>query len=582
MTVDMDNTSDDHSPPLSDNAGSTWLHWGTEISSISGLHIDSCTELNDLVEDKEVAARAVAFVVNSTRKGIVPLCADIANLLRAKRSLEKKVYLLKREVEALRSSTSVSIRTSNSTSPTPPLIDKSQVTDITCLQERSRPCSRCSQCSSTVSNSPKLESTYSFKSYLSSPSVTRDALRRTSPRLARQIPRLPVNGSLPQCSVQTSPEMSSPRTAHVIRHGCEHTRSDGRKNSLPEITGQPDIEIKRISPKISKETQCCLVTQGDSPLEDQFIETVRLNSKLAEELGSARKEIEVLKGRLKELEMNQLAKECAQEHYRQDSNHMDSASTASRVNAPESPHKSTNSQLRRLKLNGSAVASPQGSHFYAEPLYGCKCTACEEAMGGEAHAALSTSLNEDLQKFSVNSKVVVQLGDHVVVKGDKTGRIRYIGHLDKIGQPNLLFVGLELDAPVGNHDGFFSNKRYFFCQKDHGLFIALHDIICKVCSKTANCTGDVGDDSISTMANNFLSSVMMTSNNADDFKMTSKTTDDFIALVGLTSRSGSNRASCHQDLYGQQDLCGLDHKVMLSRDSGAVNREQISCAEDLV
>lgn len=42
---------------------------------------------------------------------------------------------------------------------------------------------------------------------------------------------------------------------------------------------------------------------------------------------------------------------------------------------------------------------------------------------------------------------MVQLGDHVVVKGDKTGRIRYIGHLDKIGQPNLLFVGLELDAP---------------------------------------------------------------------------------------------------------------------------------------
>ena len=37
------------------------------------------------MEDKEIAARAVAFVVNSTRKGIVPLCADIANLLRAKR-----------------------------------------------------------------------------------------------------------------------------------------------------------------------------------------------------------------------------------------------------------------------------------------------------------------------------------------------------------------------------------------------------------------------------------------------------------------------------------------------------------------
>lgn len=48
-------------------------------------HPEGSVELSNLVEDKEIAARAVAFVVNSTRKGIVPLCADVANLLRAKR-----------------------------------------------------------------------------------------------------------------------------------------------------------------------------------------------------------------------------------------------------------------------------------------------------------------------------------------------------------------------------------------------------------------------------------------------------------------------------------------------------------------
>ena len=46
-------------------------------------------ELKDLVEDKEIAACAVAFVVNSTRKGIVPLCADVASLMRSKRRLVK-------------------------------------------------------------------------------------------------------------------------------------------------------------------------------------------------------------------------------------------------------------------------------------------------------------------------------------------------------------------------------------------------------------------------------------------------------------------------------------------------------------
>jgi len=46
---------------------------------------ENSNELHGLVEDKEIAARAVAFVVNNTRKGIVPLCADVATLLRGRR-----------------------------------------------------------------------------------------------------------------------------------------------------------------------------------------------------------------------------------------------------------------------------------------------------------------------------------------------------------------------------------------------------------------------------------------------------------------------------------------------------------------
>ncbi|CAL1526600.1 unnamed protein product, partial [Lymnaea stagnalis] len=374
---------------------------------------DSTTELNGLVEDKEVAARAVAFVVNSTRKGIVPLCADIANLLRAKRSLEKKVYLLKREVEALRSSTSVSFRTSHSTSPTPPLTEKSLVADTSCLQERSRPCSRCSQCSSNVSNSPKLESTYSFKSYLPSPSLSREALRRTSPRLARQPPKLPFNGSQQHIlTAQACQEVAVSPCVQTARQDPEPGRMEGRKNSLPEMTSEPSVEIKRINPKISKETQCSLPLRSESPIEEQFIETVRLNSKLAEELGSAKKEIEVLKGRLKELEMNQLARDCTQDQFPRDTE-LEEPSTNSSFNdslgaAPNSSPKPMNNGHRRFKTNGLStqknpprVPAPAGSLHYAEPLYGCKCTACDEAMGGEIHAALSASLNEDLLQFAV-------------------------------------------------------------------------------------------------------------------------------------------------------------------------------------
>ncbi|KAL8596733.1 hypothetical protein ACOMHN_046350 [Nucella lapillus] len=530
----MDSASSDHSPPLSENAVSSWLHWENEISSISGLNLgrtiapeDSTSELSGLVEDKEIAARAVAFVVNSTRKGIVPLCADIANLLRAKRCkkrcLEKKVFLLKRENEAMRGSTGHSFRTSHSTSPTPPsfssCIHKSphpHDQGSSALQERSRPCSRCSQCSSTMSNSPQLEKTYSFRSYLHSPPDARGTNHRRSPRVSRR----PPNGLTTQAIVQSVsdasfqdsgceagrtplggqavrknslPEIISEPGGQVLRvRSCKNSCKNSGKNSLPKIISELGEQVLRVSPTISKETQCSLLRYSDSPLEEQFIETVHLNSKLAEELGSARKEIEILKGRLKELEMNQLARECWREQYHMESECEEGGGLDERPLPPLDPPYSIIVK-RHYSLNGSSrsrlhcqFAPVPGSVLYAEPLYGCKCRACEEAMGGEIHAALPHTLHHDLPRFPVNSKLQVQLGDHVVIKGERTGRIRYIGHLDKIGQPNMVFVGIELDAPVGRHDGFFNGKRYFFCTKDHGIILPLHDIVCKVQAKKSN------------------------------------------------------------------------------------------------
>ena len=50
--------------------------------------------------------------------------------------------------------------------------------------------------------------------------------------------------------------------------------------------------------------QCNLVNpEQNEKLEEQFRETVKLNSTLAEDLGAAKKEIEILRGRLKELEV---------------------------------------------------------------------------------------------------------------------------------------------------------------------------------------------------------------------------------------------------------------------------------------
>lgn len=63
-----------------------------------------------------------------------------------------------------------------------------------------------------------------------------------------------------------------------------------------------------------------------------------------------------------------------------------------------------------------------------------------------------------------SNKFQIQLNDHVVVKGERTGCVRYIGHLENIGQPNMLFVGLELDAP---------GKKMVFTTKGIGFTMSM-------------------------------------------------------------------------------------------------------------
>ena len=45
------------------------------------------------------------------------------------------------------------------------------------------------------------------------------------------------------------------------------------------------------------------------------------------------------------------------------------------------------------------------------------------------------------------STLQIELEDHIVLKGEKTGIVKYVGHLDNTGQTNMVFVGVELDAP---------------------------------------------------------------------------------------------------------------------------------------
>ncbi|XP_060557976.1 uncharacterized protein LOC132718302 [Ruditapes philippinarum] len=417
--MELEPSSAEHSPPYSDNNRSwSWNQITDEVSSFT----DSNNELCGLMEDKEVAARAVAFVVNSTRKGIVPLCADVANLMRTKQCLERKLRILRRQNDAFRSSCNGGSVPSHSMSPTPPSLSSYTEQCIKSLQEQSlaiqehfRSSSRCSNSSSSYSYSPKLDK-------------NKVGLYNYSPKLDK-----PCGGSLRPIGVQYSPASST----------------DSKQHGSPRFVSD-------------------------------FV-SVKLNAKLEEDLTEARKEIDQLKKRLKRMESSgAIPKTYDQneaEKVIEDNGYYTGSNRTSR----------TGSEHERISLFKKPPAKRQAitSVSYVGTLPNCKCSTCIDALGSEDDLThYSDVYLDEPHRYAVNSKLQVQLDDHVTTKGGYSGHIRYIGHVDKIDQSHALFVGIELDTAAGTSDGSHVGKRYFYCRKDYGMFIPLTDVIGKVNKKS--------------------------------------------------------------------------------------------------
>lgn len=591
--MNTNNSSFENSPSLCEDINSLWIQsCENELTALPDLHLgaEGSVELSNLVEDKEIAARAVAFVVNGSRKGIVPLCADVANLLRAKRRLEKKVFMLKKENDFLHSASSLSRQTSHSISPTPASFSSEKSAQADFLfnlhSERNRPCSRCSQCSSTISSSPNFDKNrqrlsslqYSPASSHGDESTNRRQFslrgKRSRSESCDAFKGLPfstieaevhvepkdiefnftkenLNGNLPdedslkddifdfdnnykefksdtenknqnECemkefgrfeenegelivkqSLTSGPAFKDNAECVSATNSCreksmgtnstktksssvssedkdsqssvQNSERDFKQCDLSGVCNRPNsselAEEKRLSCTENPETHNGSAVAEES-LEDKFAQSMLLNSKLTEELGAAKKEIEILKNRLLTLEPNKT-----------DRLFLENEVCNTKMEYLErrllnNNNRQTKSCDRYIKHRVTPISA-----YLSQPLYGCKCSACQAVFSSSEYISEADQESTDKRSFSVSHKLQVQLNDHVVAKGDRTGHIRYIGHLDKQTQPNLLFTGLELDSPVGNHDGVLNGKRYFNCPKDHGTFIPLQEIMCKVGKK---------------------------------------------------------------------------------------------------
>ncbi|XP_033628574.1 CAP-Gly domain-containing linker protein 4-like isoform X1 [Asterias rubens] len=467
----MSNAGSNRSLPSSDSAtGSLILKlWDKDEFERSGL------EIHNLVEDKDVAAKAVTLVVNSSRKGVVSLCADVANILRAKKKLEHTIELQHKELLRLRRNGQLTVggdsnRTSRSTSPTPP---SPRSFESSLMQQRhsshlalSRSTSICSQCSS-LSSSPRLERAAFNQSKVSTES----------------------HDSGTHHHLELLPNQ------YVVTAEVHRTSSACSSEDAQSYQKSPETKRKTVE-TFSKEVQCSSLSDENRELEKKHQDVCAARERLEDSLQKARKEIEDLKTRL------YISEDIREEHQSMicdlsiENEVKGGWTETSRTDTDSRSETSINLPLLSPRdhgnqcWQGNGLVSENHSNPYPSPPHppvqqhfvsGCLCIPCQKQMQ-EGARQNAPSQGQTVIRGG-NHRFTVHIDDRVATKGDRVGLIRYIGHLESTNSSHTVYAGLELEAPAGRHDGFINGKRYFWCHRNHGLFVPLQDIVAIVNKK---------------------------------------------------------------------------------------------------
>ncbi len=78
-----------------------------------------------------------------------------------------------------------------------------------------------------------------------------------------------------------------------------------------------------------------------------------------------------------------------------------------------------------------------------------------------------------INKLDLSSTKNLQVGDRVLIRGEKSGTLKYIG---KIHMNDGIWCGVKLDNQLGKHDGSVDGKRYFTCPPNYGIFAPLNHV----------------------------------------------------------------------------------------------------------
>lgn len=441
--------------------------WGTESALMRGLKDGSLAGLSDLVHDKDVAAKAVAFVVNSSRRGIVPLCADVAAVLRNKLKLERTIEKQRTEIQRLKNSglnsgASLSGRTSRSTSPTHPHIDRQLLprqpsARLKKSAESPLLSSPCSPCSSPRSPSSPLPNSLELSS--ASCGSLADAPSMLHPRPSR---------------LEDGPAEPHPSSSPLLPNQHLVLAEVHRVPSVTSIQG--DVRLHKLpastSERRSIEIQCSPLEEpeGHSSLQQQFQEACQARAALENELMRVRTELEEVRLGSKVKEWSPTDREGSETCELLIENETSPVPLLKRVRShsiqgvSEVPHPPTSPSHHEKHSPGlPPIPSPQISPRNSD---------LGSSYSGDGFSKRSNNKTE-----SSHNNLTVRLEDHVLIKGERTGFVRFIGHLEKSSLPNTVYVGLHLDVPVGKNDGMVHGIRYFWCPRHHGIFVPVNDVL---------------------------------------------------------------------------------------------------------
>ncbi|KAM7285524.1 uncharacterized protein ISCGN_032441 [Ixodes scapularis] len=96
------------------------------------------------------------------------------------------------------------------------------------------------------------------------------------------------------------------------------------------------------------------------------------------------------------------------------------------------------------------------------PLESCLCERCQRFPGPKARPkALALG--------------ALEKGRRAVVRDRLLGKVRYVGHLDS-STACAVWVGLDLEEPLGFTDGSLGSKTYFSCKPRCGIFASISSV----------------------------------------------------------------------------------------------------------